>query len=163
MKNILRQFISETLAFDMTKSIEYTALVLDDKSRAKLRKFVPDDWNEINHHVTLISPGEGKISINDRGHSGPGSMKLRMSPRWIGSNLCFTIDRIAMTNTLVTAKINLGDLPLPIKGPAFPHVTIATNGVLPEESNKLTKDQFETIEPIQICGVIKEIPYKGEQ
>jgi hypothetical protein len=154
-ENILRRYIRETL--DLAGHIEYTALVLDEPSRDKLRQYVPEGWKEINHHITLISPTEGKIDYLDRDVRMPNRAKLRMPARWLGAQECATVTAIATTDRLVVAWVDLGDLPLPMKGPAFPHVTIAVNGVSPVASNELRMNQFESVIPVTICGTIEEL------
>ena len=60
----------------------------------------------------------------------------------------------------MTGLVDLGDLPIPMKGPAFPHVTIAINSLLGGKasmSNLFLLSDFESIEPISICGIIEEI------
>lgn len=156
-RRVLRQFIRETL--DLAGHIEYTALVLDESSRDKLRQYVPEGWREINHHITLISPTEGKIDYLDRAEGRPNRAKLRIPARWLGAQECVTVTAVATTDRLVIARVDLGDLPLPMKGPAFPHVTVATTGgASAMESNDVPEDQFEPVSPITICGTIKEVP-----
>jgi hypothetical protein len=142
-----KKHMKESLGLDMTKrrELEYTSFVLDSESRKKLRKYVPagDGWVEKNHHMTLISPKEQPRSS-------------RIPGRWLGSEFCLTVNKIATTDNIVTAMVDLGDMPVPTKGPTFPHVTIAVNGVSPVASNELTPDQFVDIEPIQICGKVRE-------
>jgi hypothetical protein len=51
-------------------------------------------------------------------------------------------------------------MPLPMKGPTFPHITIATNpetGGKPMMSNEFSISDFESVTPITICGKIEEI------
>jgi len=143
----VKKHMKESLGLDMTKrrELEYTSFVLDPESRKKLRKYVPagDGWVEKNHHMTLISPKEQPRSS-------------RIPGRWLGSEFCLTVNKIATTDNIVTAMVDLGDMPVPTKGPTFPHVTIAVNGVSPVASNELTPDQFVDIEPIQICGKVRE-------
>jgi len=146
--------------------VEYTALVLDQDSHVKLAALAPDGWKVYSHHMTIINPP------NQSSTTG-------FESEWIGGPYCFDIiavavDRMVMTglvdiNTLVDTRTNdsSGSIYLPFKGPAFPHVTIATNpaeGGKPAMSNWKFKpeigersDQFKPIDPIAVCGNIEEI------
>jgi len=57
--------------------------------------------------------------------------------------------------------VDMGGLPIPMKGPAFPHVTIAVNpdGGEAVMSNYFELWDFETIESgsIQLKGYIEEV------
>ena len=147
-----REFINEVnMGFDMTKSIEYTAFVLDKTSHEKLSAMAPEVWTVKAHHMTIIRPHEMK--------SG------RLDSRWLEFEGCFTVTRIAQNDQVMTALVNLGDLPLPMKGPTMPHVTIAINPATGGEakmSNAFQEQDYEPIEPepkptIQICGKVEEV------
>ena len=65
-------------------------------------------------------------------------------------------------NSLQKSMNSLRDSILPVRGPIFPHVTIATNPVLkgkPYMSNQLDLSQEQAIEPIRLSGVIQEITH----
>ena len=62
----------------------------------------------------------------------------------------------------MTALVDVGDLPIPFKGPEFPHITIAVNseaGGRPEMSNDFLPDDFEEIPggPIILNGTVQEV------
>jgi hypothetical protein len=73
---------------------------------------------------------------------------------------CFKIISIAQNDQVITALVDLGDLPLPMKGPTMPHVTIAVNpatGGKAEMSNAFQEQDYNPIEPIEICGTVEEV------
>jgi hypothetical protein len=150
MKHLLeswQEYINEVnMGFDMTKSIEYTAFVLDDTSHKKLAAMAPEGWTVKAHHMTIIRPHEMK--------SG------RLDSRWLELEGCFKIISIAQNDQVITALVDLGDLPLPMKGPTMPHVTIAVNpatGGKAEMSNAFQEQDYNPIEPIEICGTVEEV------
>ncbi|HIK66687.1 MAG TPA: hypothetical protein EYF95_01805 [Flavobacteriales bacterium] len=130
--------------------IEYTALVLDEASHQKLAAFAPEGWKVFAHHMTIISPP---------------NQKRRLPGRWLGQELSLTVTGIAQGVMVMTALVDLGGSLLPMKGPEYPHVTIATNlaeGGKPAMSNwkfkpVFDKDNFEAIGPIVITGTIEEV------
>ena len=147
--NLLRKCIHEMLSeISLGRShgaVKYTALVLDDESHHKLSVLSPPEWNPVAHHMTIINPP---------------NQKLRMPSRWLGAEECVKIISIAKNDQVMTGLVDLGDLPIPMKGPAFPHVTIAINSLLGGKasmSNLFLLSDFESIEPISICGIIEEI------
>ena len=137
-----------------TKGIAYTALVLDEASRQKLMKFVPDGWTPHCHHMTLIAPTVQK--------------GRRLPEYYLNQEATVTVRLIARDDKVIAGIIDPtlpggppGDS-LPIDGPAFPHVTIATNpstGGKPYMSNNL--DPRRRImylgNPIILSGVIREL------
>ena len=155
---LLRAYVKELLteiSLGQGYGIEYTALVLDDASHRKLANLAPDGWKIFSHHVTIISPP---------------NQKYRLPARWLGTELCVKVTGIAgggESDMVMTALVDLGDAPIPMKGPEYPHVTIATNpklGGKPSMSNWKFKpeigdatDQFRPTGPIVICGKIEEI------
>ena len=44
--------------FDLAKSIDYTALVLNDLGNRALLPYVPEGWTPVAHHMTIINPPE---------------------------------------------------------------------------------------------------------
>lgn len=139
-----RKFINEaTTGFDLAKSIEYTAFVLDDDSRRKLAKMAPDGWKVYAHHMTMIPPTE---------------QKQRLPPSQFFEG-CIKVVGIARNDKVITAKVDLGDIALYNKIAGVPHITIATNaGGKPAMSNEFSDTDFEPIEPIEVCGKVEEVP-----
>ena len=139
-----------SLGQDLANSIAYTALVLDPASHQKLAAFAPSGWKLYAHHMTIINPA---------------NHKQRLPSHWLGEELCIKIIGIAQSAQVVTALVDLGGVPLPMKGPAYPHVTIATlPPSKPSMSNWKFKpeigtdsDQFKAIDSILICGTIEEV------
>ena len=67
---------------------------------------------------------------------------------------------VAKNDKVITGLVDLGGLPVPMKGPAFPHVTIAVNseaGGKAHMSNEFQISDFEPIPPIPITGTVEEI------
>lgn len=138
-----RKFINEaTTGFDLAKSIEYTAFVLDDDSRRKLAKMAPDGWKVYAHHMTMIPPTE---------------QKQRLPPSQFFEG-CIKVVGIVRNDKVITAKVDLGDIALYNKIAGVPHITIATNaGGKPAMSNEFSDEDFEPIEPIMVCGKVEEV------
>tara|TARA_Y100000310_G_C20621608_1_gene783630 strand:- start:76 stop:672 length:597 start_codon:yes stop_codon:yes gene_type:complete len=130
--------------------IEYTALVLDAPSHQKLAALAPEGWKVFSHHMTIINPP---------------NQKRRLPSRWLGQELSLSVIGIAQGPQVMTALVDLGGMPLPMKGPEYPHVTIATNpaeGGKPAMSNwkfepVFDEYNFEAIGPITITGTIEEV------
>jgi hypothetical protein len=130
--------------------IEYTALVLDSASHQKLAALAPDGWKVYSHHMTIINPP---------------NQKLRLPSTWLGEELTVKVVGIAQDRMVMTALVDLEGLPLPMKGPEYPHVTIATNpdeGGKPAMSNWKFKPvfdehNFKVVGPITITGIIEEV------
>ena len=147
---LLREYIKELLEVDLGTGvgIAYTAFVLDADSAAALRLHVPEGWQPKSHHMTLISPQHQKQRIPSRWlrfKDETGQMK---------------VVAIAKNDRVITGLVDLGGLPIPMKGPAFPHVTIAVNpsaGGKPYMSNEFRANDFEKIAPIPITGAVEEI------
>ena len=151
--NLLREYISELLTeinLGQGYGIEYTAFVLDDASHQKLAAFAPEGWKVFAHHMTIINPP---------------NQKLRLPSQWLDQDLCVRVVGIAQSAQGMTALVDLEGLPLPMKGPEYPHITIATNpaeGGKPAMSNwkfkpVIDKHNFEAITSIVVCGRIEEI------
>ena len=130
-----------------TKGIAYTALVLDEASRQKLMKFVPDGWTPHCHHMTLIAPTVQK--------------GRRLPEYYLNQQAIITVDKIVVDDKVMAAVVNpMRSDSLPIDGPAFPHVTIATNasaGGKPYMSNNLDVSSARIINPIILSGIIREL------
>ena len=130
-----------------TSAIRYTALVLDEASRQTLMNFVPAGWKPYCHHMTLIAPTAQK--------------GRRLPEYYLNQEATITVDKLIADNLVMAAVVNpvLSDS-LPIDGPAFPHVTIATNtfnGGKPFMSNNLDVSSARKINPIVLSGVIREL------
>ena len=131
--------------FDLAKSIDYTALVLNDLGNRALLPYVPEGWTPVAHHMTIINPPE---------------MTTRLPSRWIGGGLCVKVVGIAQNDRVASALVDLEGVPLPMRGSTHPHITIATNplvGAKPMESNNFQMSDYNPIEFITVCGTIREI------
>tara|TARA_R110002074_G_scaffold88233_3_gene194486 strand:- start:135 stop:590 length:456 start_codon:yes stop_codon:yes gene_type:complete len=141
-----RDHLSEiSLGADMAKSIEYTGLVLNDLGHRALLPYVPEGWTPKSHHMTIISPPE---------------MKRRLPSRWLGTGLCVKVVGIAQNDRVASALVDLEGVPLPMRGPSLPHITIAINPLVEakaEESNNFQMSDYDPIELITVCGTIQEI------
>ena len=143
-----RKYINEiSLGSDLAKSIEYTAFVLDPEHEGtiRLKEMVPEGWKEYAHHMTMIPPTEMK-------------QRLPTEQFFVG---CLKVVGIAQNDRVMTAKVDLGDELLYFKIEGLPHITIATNPETkgrPAMSNEFIEEDFEDIEPIDICGEVEEVP-----
>ena len=146
----LRQYIRQILLeinLGMGTGIEYTAFILSPEATNALSQYVPNGWVPKSHHMTIITPK---------------NQKQRLPSHWLD----FADDQgqmkvvsIAQNDKVVTGLVDLGGLPLPMKGPAFPHITIAVNpaGGRPEMSNEFQLADFKPIPPISLPGQVEEI------
>ncbi len=146
---LLREYIRRTLnEMNLGQSfgtIKYTALILDSASHSQLASMAPEGWSIVAHHMTVISPP---------------SQKFRMPARWLGVEECVTVTAIAQNDQVMTGMVDLGNSPIPMKGPVFPHITIATNpetGGKPMMSNRFSASDFKPISPVLVCGRIEEV------
>jgi len=138
-----RKFLNEISLGTPTKDVSYTAFVLDDNS--KLLEYVPEGWKTLAHHMTILPPAE---------------MKRRLPSRWLDYNGCLKVVGLAQNDMVVTARVDLGDLPMPMKILGLPHITIATNpetGGEPQMSNELVEEDFQPIGSFEVCGKVQEI------
>lgn len=155
--NILREYIRELLELNLGagSGMEYTAFVLDSSSASSLHQYVPKGWAIKSHHMTLISPK---------------NQKQRLPSQWLDfqdDTGIMKVVGIAKNDKVVTGLVDLGGVPIPMKGPAFPHVTIAIN-THPEingkahMSNEFQLSDFEPIDPIPLTGAVEEIFSAGK-
>ena len=138
-----REFLNEaSTGFDLAKSIAYTAFVLDQASHQKLAQMAPDGWKAYAHHMTILPPNE---------------QKQRLPPTQFFEG-CVKVIGIARNEMVIAAKVDLGEMALYNKIVGVPHITIATNaGGKPAMSNEFSDEDFEPINPIEVCGKVKEI------
>ena len=151
MKTLLenwKRYVNES--FDMAKSIEYTAVELDDTSHQALLHLVPQGWKAFAHHMTIIPP------------------TLQQSePRYNYPNYPIDGERVqieavavAQNDKVIAVKIETN---IPTKN-KIPHVTIATNlknGGKAMDSNNFEESDFKPLaKPISLSGIIKEVPKK---
>jgi hypothetical protein len=137
----------DNLEIKRSQRVNFTAIILDEKSHNKLALLSPEGWKTYAHHMTIIGPVEQK-----------GTSKI--SPESLGKKVELFATAIAKNDKVMTAKIDLRGQTLPMLGPAFPHVTIATNlenGGKPVMSNKFSDSDFVQITPIKLTGTIEEI------
>ena len=138
----LRRLINEVI----TSGIAYTGLVLDKASHDMLLQYVPEGWRPYAHHMTLITPTE---------HKG-----VRLPPRFLNSSASITVTGIVGDDRVIAAVIDLRNTVLPMRGPAYAHVTIATNpdtGGKPFMSNQLDPQNAQPVHPITLTGTIQEV------
>ena len=85
----------------------------------------------------------------------------RLPEHYLNRPATVTVDKIVMDDKVMAAVVNpMQSDSLPIDGPSFPHVTIATNpnaGGKPYMSNNLDLNTARIINPIMLSGVIREI------
>ena len=144
------------------KSIQYTGFIIneEDPGRQELLRMVPEGWKEYAHHMTMI---------------GPKGEKLRLPTEQFGRG-CLKITAIAKNEKVIAGLVKMEDDFLLYSKNEIPHITIATaidpdnttdpeNPVyyLPRLSNEFTLDDFEEIEPIEVCGEVKEVKEKSPQ
>jgi hypothetical protein len=146
-----RKFLTEgSTGFDMAKSIDYTAFVLDAQSHQRLAALAPEGWKVYSHHMTIINRP---------------NQKQRLPTRWLDYDGCVKVIGIAEGQHVMTALVELEGMPVPMKGPEYPHITIATNpaeGGKPAMSNwkykpEFSEGNFKQIDPIEVCGKVEEV------
>jgi hypothetical protein len=142
------------MGFDMAKSIEYTAFVLDETSHQKLVALVPKGWKVHAHHMTMLPPTEQKQRLpSDQFYEG-----------------CLTVTGIAQNDQVIAVRVDAESQNLYNKIEGLPHITIAT--AIDREktediknpkyypaklSNKFLKSHFQPINPIEVCGKVEEV------
>jgi hypothetical protein len=127
------------------EKIQYSAIVLDDRSRFKLFKklqnVIPEDWEKIGDHMT-INIGE----IDEK------------FERYLGLPVKLNVDKIGIDDNVIAIAVNVSGLP-PIDGK--PHITVAINkknGARPSMSKNIQK--WENLKrPLYLVGKVQEIPY----
>ena len=91
----------------------------------------------------------------------PPDMQGQLLPRhWLGFEGVLHVVGVARNDQVVTALVDLGQLPLPMKVVGLPHVTVAINPDTEGEavmSNDFVLDDFERVEPVAIWGKIEEL------
>ena len=132
------------MGHDMAKSIEYTAFVLDGVSHQKLAQLAPKNWKVFAHHMTMIPPTEQKQRLpTDQFYKG-----------------CLTVTGIAQNERVIAVRVDSESQNLYNKIEGLPHVTIATNpaaGGKPAMSNEFSEQDFQPIDPFEICGKVEEV------
>ena len=145
LREYIRGLLTEINLGQSHGTIKYTALILDNQSQSQLAQLVPKGWKIYSHHMTIISPP---------------NQKRRLPSQWLEAEECVKITAIAQNDQVMTGLVDLGGMPLPMKGPSFPHITIATNpetGGKPVMSNGFSMSDFEPVAPITVCGKIEEV------
>jgi len=141
-----RNYINEMNLGTPTKDTNYTAYVLDEESQQKLAGHAPAQWKIHSHHMTIISPTEQKMG--------------RIPARWFDFKDCIAVVAIAKNDYVMTAKVDMSDMPMPFKLAGLPHITIATNPMTdgkPEMSNEFREGDFEPIAAFNVCGQVQEV------
>jgi len=144
MKNLFeswRKHLNELSLGEPTKDIAYTAFVLEDNSR--LLEYVPEGWKTYAHHMTIL-PGRPR----------------RLPSRWLDYSGCLRVVGIAQNEQVIAARVSLDGLPMPMKIPGLPHITIATNpetGGKPVMSNNFVEEDFQPIDSFEVCGGVEEV------
>jgi len=140
-----RKYMNEVaMGFDMAKSIEYTAFVLDESSHQKLSQLAPDGWKVYAHHMTMIPPTKQKQRLpSEQFYEG-----------------CLTVTGIAQNERVVAVRVDTRSQNLYTKVEGPPHITIATNpetGGKPAMSNEFGEQDFKSIDPVEVCGKVEEV------
>ena len=139
-----RRYVNEVaMGFDMAKSIEYTAFVLDDASHQKLAQLAPEGWKVFAHHMTMIPPTEQK-------------QRLPTEQFYEG---CLTVTGIAKNERVIAVRVDAESQNLYNKIEGLPHITIATNpkaGGKPAMSNEFVEEEFQPVK-IKVCGKVEEV------
>ncbi len=132
------------MGFDMAKSIEYTAFVLDEPSHKKLSQLAPEGWKVYAHHMTMIPPTEQKQRLpSEQFYEG-----------------CLTVTGIAQNERVVAVRVDTTSQNLYTKVEGLPHITIATNPGTdgkPAMSNEFGEQDFKSIDPVEVCGKVEEV------
>jgi len=132
------------MGFDMAKSIEYTAFVLDETSHQKLVALAPKGWKVYAHHMTMLPPTEQKQRLpSDRFYEG-----------------CLTVTGIAQNDQVIAVRVDAESQNLYNKIEGLPHITIATNpeaGGKAAMSNNFAEQDFQPINLIEVCGKVEEV------
>lgn len=126
------------------RPISYTAIVLSDRSKDRLKKalgdLIPDGWEEIIHHMTV-----------NMGEANPEHIKFLNFP----INLFAT--HIGLTDKAIAVAVEGFD-----SNNKTPHITLAVNrkdGGKPVHSNEI-KEWKPLRKKIMINGDLTEVPYK---
>lgn len=128
----------------MDKLISYSAVVLDERSRAKLLSDfeIPEGWEIISDHMTVTM----------------GPLKDKKS---LGRNFILEVVALSQDDKVMAVKI---DIPPTFwtgvgeKVKPLPHITLAVNranGGKPQMSNDLT--DWMPFEPFLLRGTLEEI------
>jgi hypothetical protein len=140
-----REYLKEVaMGFDMAKSIEYTAFVLDETSHQKLVALAPKGWKVHAHHMTMLPPTEQKQRLpSDQFYEG-----------------CLTVTGIAQNDQVMAVRVDAENQNLYNKIEGLPHITIATNpeaGGKAAMSNNFAEQDFQPIDLIEVCGKVEEV------
>ena len=148
VRRYVRELLKE-LNLGTGTGIDYTGFVLSPETSNALKKYAPKGWVEKSHHMTIISPP---------------NQKRRLPSHWLDfedmKSGQMRVVGIAQNDKVITGLVDLGGLPIPMKGPSFPHVTIAINpkvGGKAHMSNEFQVSDFEPIKPIPLFGKVEEI------
>tara|TARA_R110000824_G_scaffold129767_3_gene291322 strand:- start:114 stop:662 length:549 start_codon:yes stop_codon:yes gene_type:complete len=180
MKLILegwREYLSELSLGEPAKGTgglqPYAAFVLEDNS--KLLQYAPKGgfviegqpvpkWKVYAHHMTIITPKDMKHG--------------RLPARWLDYGhdpedpACIRVVGIAQNEQVIAVRVSLDGLPMPMKIPGLPHITIATaidpsrtkdpkypKYYPPALSHKFVEEDFQPIPtgPFKVCGKVEEV------
>lgn len=155
LENWKKYLHEASVGSDLAKSIEYTAFFLDPQHEGtkKLKDMIPGGWKEYADHMTMIPPTD---------------MKQRVPPSQLGKG-CIKVVGIAKDDRVMAGLVEFTDEFMLYSKNKIPHITIATSKkpllgtkdigsshYSPALSNEFTMDDFEDIEPIEVCGEVKE-------
>jgi len=147
MVAIFEKFVLETLQQYSERQVQYTTIVLDDASHKKLAQLAPRGWRVLSHHLTIISPPQQK---------GKSKIDKDLLGQWVS----FDATGFASNDKVATVIADIDLKQIELKGPKFPHVTIAISdntGGKPVMSNNFEPSDFTPIERIHLCGKIEEV------
>ena len=130
------------------QKISYTAVVLNDLSREKLRQefngSFPDGWEWIAHHMTIRM----------------GQLPEPMRKEMVGKKVTLTINTIAKDNMVMAIGVTGF-----YSEKKLPHITLGVNrteGGKPFMSDKLTDWKSYSVDFI-LTGTVEEVPYVTQE
>ena len=136
-------------------NISYSAIVLDENSRAnllgRLSDAIPNGWEIVAHHMTItMGPLVHPRGKHDFSKVYPAGTTIDLPVTAVGQD-----KRAMAVQVMAPALIS--------KKTKFPHITIAVNradGGKPFHSNKIPLENFEDISKwgLVLRGVVTEIP-----
>jgi hypothetical protein len=124
--------------WNILKSISYSAVVLDEKSKNTLLELdIPEGWKPIAHHMTITL--------------GP----LKEDSKYkVGEEINMPIIAIGKDDRAMAVKVEAKGANVK----SFPHVTVAINpnGGKPFHSNKIPRENFTEFSGV-LSGIVMEI------
>lgn len=123
-------------------SVSYSAVVLDNASKVKLKEvfdhLIPDSWEWVGHHMTICMGPLSNSGITTE----------------IGQTVVLSVDAVGKSETALAVKV-VGFY----SKNAIPHITLGVNrqnGGKPKDSNKIT-DWLAYNYDLRLTGTVQEI------